>query len=423
MLVSKPKARDIRDGRNQLIFLVPELCRATGLTDGMRKDFAQMKAMAEHTQMDPEKRKTRLLTFPKRLHQSVESVTNLEEFHTDITNQLVTFEGRELKQELMIFGDDKTSQNNNRVDWTNAMKSNQMYRSIPLKRWVYIYPQKNANESREFLNLLREVANGMRYDMAEPKTIELPNDRVQTYEKEIKEIMTKDPKMIVIVVPNNTGDRYSVIKKLTCVGRSIPTQIIVSKTMMKKIGKEANLRSIASKVMIQINCKLGGAPWMINFPMSGCMAIGFDVTHDTKDRGMSYGAFVASFDLKKSVKYFSACSAHRSGEEVSANISVHMVSALKAYSLEHGTLPDRIMFYRDGVGDGQIEYVHKMEVQSALTRIGEIYSKHGEGKFPKFSFIIVNKRLNTRIFLNQGSRVSNPMSGTVVDNTITLPER
>lgn len=153
------------------------------------------------------------------------------------------------------------------------------------------------------------------------------------------------------------------------------------------------------------------------------MAVGFDVTHDTNDRGKSYGAFVASFDLKKSVKYFSACSAHRNGEEISANISVHMVSALQAYSLEHGTLPDRIMFYRDGVGDGQIEYVHKMELQGTLTRIGEVYSNHGDGKFPKFSFIIVNKRLNTRIFLNQGSRVTNPMSGTVVDKTITLPER
>jgi aubergine-like protein len=52
-----------------------------------------------------------------------------------------------------------------------------------------------------------------------------------------------------------------------------------------------------------------------------------------------------------------------------------------------------------------------------------IYNKFGEGRTPKFTFIIVNKRLNTRIFLNRGGRCSNPNSGTVVDNTITLPER
>lgn len=250
MLVSNPKARDIRDGRDRVIFLVPELCRATGLTDSMRKDFAMMKAMAEHTQMDPDRRKFRLLAFTNRLHQSTESVKTLQEFNTDITKQLVTFEGRELPQELMIFGDGKTSQNNNRVDWTNAMKTNQMFHTIPLKRWVLIFPQKNSKESCEFLNLLQDVAKGMKYEMVHPKIIELPNDRLPTYTKEIEQIMSKDPKLIMIVVPNNAGDRYSAIKRLTCVGRSVPTQVIVGKTMMSKPGKEANLRSIATKVMI-----------------------------------------------------------------------------------------------------------------------------------------------------------------------------
>jgi aubergine-like protein len=49
MLVSK--ARDLRAGRDQLLYLVPELCRATGLTEKMRANFQMMKAMAEHTQM------------------------------------------------------------------------------------------------------------------------------------------------------------------------------------------------------------------------------------------------------------------------------------------------------------------------------------------------------------------------------------
>jgi hypothetical protein len=45
LLVSNPKPRDIRAGKSRLILLVPELCRATGITDKMRSNFQLMKQM------------------------------------------------------------------------------------------------------------------------------------------------------------------------------------------------------------------------------------------------------------------------------------------------------------------------------------------------------------------------------------------
>lgn len=47
LLVSKPKASDIRAGRNEPVLLVPELCYTTGLTDLMRSDFSVMKRLGE----------------------------------------------------------------------------------------------------------------------------------------------------------------------------------------------------------------------------------------------------------------------------------------------------------------------------------------------------------------------------------------
>lgn len=161
--------------------------------------------------------------------------------------------------------------------------------------------------------------------------------------------------MVMIVVPNIAADRYAAIKRLTCVNNAIPTQVIVAKTMQPK-GKAgmAGVKSIASKVMIQLNCKLGGAPWMIKFPLKGVMAVGFDVTHDTSDRSKSYGAFVASMDLKETVKYYSAATAHKDGAELSHNIAIHMLAAVKQYRDIHDANPERIFYYRDGVGDGQV---------------------------------------------------------------------
>lgn len=153
------------------------------------------------------------------------------------------------------------------------------------------------------------------------------------------------------------------------------------------------------------------------------MTIGFDVTHDTRDKSNSFGAFVATMDLKQKVEFFSAASSHKNGNEMSEHIELHMVAAMKQFKNTHGALPERIFFYRDGVGDGQIEHVHNIEVNVLENKLKALYDRFAEGRAPKFTFIIISKRINTRIFVNQGSRVSNPVSGTVVDNTITLPER
>jgi len=50
--------------------------------------------------------------------------------------------------------------------------------------------------------------------------------------------------------------------------------------------------------------------------------------------------------------------------------------ALKNYYRVNSTLPDRIIVFRDGVGDGQLETVHEHEVRQLLEcfkRVGEEY--------------------------------------------------
>lgn len=65
------------------------------------------------------------------------------------------------------------------------------------------------------------------------------------------------------------------------------------------------------KVAIQINCKLGGIPWLIEVPISGLMTVGYDVCHDPKDKRASWGALVATMDLKKrNNEFFSAVNRH-----------------------------------------------------------------------------------------------------------------
>lgn len=177
--------------------------------------------------------------------------------------------------------------------------------------------------------------------------------------------------------------------------------------------------SIATKVAIQINCKLGAAAWMIELPLSGLMTIGFDICRSTKDRSRAFAALVATMDMKAEAKYFSTVSQHNSSDELSNDLTISVTKALQEYRKSHGTLPSRILLYRDGVGDGQIRQVFEHEVKVLKERLESIYRSAKIETGPRFAFVVVSKSINTRYF----TRGRNPPPGTIADDVITLPER
>lgn len=199
--------------------------------------------------------------------------------------------------------------------------------------------------------------------------------------------------------------------------RPVPSQVINVRTITPKNPR--GLQSVATKVVIQMNAKLGGAPWGVELPLTGLMTIGFDVCHDTKDKSKSYGAMVATMDLKTNHKFFSAVSAHRNGEELSNEFTLNVVKALMEFRQVQKVLPSKILVFRDGVGEGQTDYVYEHEIQVLRKKLQEVYSSAGiEGGY-RLCFIVVSKRINTRLFW----RGENAKPGTIVDDIITLPER
>jgi len=67
LLVSLTKARERRSGEPEYVYLVPELCRMTGITDEMRGNFTFMRDLGEHTRINPPVRLKRLENFNQRL--------------------------------------------------------------------------------------------------------------------------------------------------------------------------------------------------------------------------------------------------------------------------------------------------------------------------------------------------------------------
>uniref|UniRef100_A0A1A9ZKR2 Piwi domain-containing protein n=1 Tax=Glossina pallidipes TaxID=7398 RepID=A0A1A9ZKR2_GLOPL len=125
------------------------------------------------------------------------------------------------------------------------------------------------------------------------------------------------------------------------------------------------------------------------------------------------------FEKMLSCRYYSTVTQHLKGQELSNEITMNITHTLKAYRDEHGSLPRSILFYRDGVGDGQLHQVFNTEVHHLKKKLDEIYVSAGIPTGCSMAFIIVSKRINTRYFVNK----QNQVPGTVVDDVITLPER
>ncbi|XP_069703667.1 piwi-like protein Siwi isoform X2 [Periplaneta americana] len=401
MLVTMPKQRERRRGQSTPIYLVPELCRMTGLSEVMRTNFTLMKDLADCTRLGPSQRMERLQHFNRRLHSNSLIAAELESWNMKMSENLVTLSGRILPRERVILGV-SNGQDNIKCDagptndWTKALRLTPMLKTLEVESWAVVVPTHLRRDVTQFVTTLRTAAYKMELMLPDATYRELPDDRMANYVEAIDSaILSCNPRLILIVLPNNRLDRYSAIKKKCCVEHAVPTQLILHKNLTSK-----NVMSIATKVAIQMNCKIGGAPWTVEIPLQ---------------RGMSIGALVASLDRPMS-RYFSAVSYHRTGEELSNELSANICKALRKYmEYNKNCLPQRIVVYRDGVGEGQIPYVFQHEVALLKAKLQQIY---GEREC-KMAFIIVTKRINTRLFYNG----NNPLPGTVVDDVITLPER
>ena len=88
---------------------------------------------------------------------------------------------------------------------------------------------------------------------------------------------------LLCVVPKNKKDRYDAIKKRCCIDNPVPSQVVLQKTISRQLG----LMSVANKISIQLNCKMGGEVWGAVIPVSGLMIIGLDTYHGYANKNLS----------------------------------------------------------------------------------------------------------------------------------------
>lgn len=167
LLVSKAKERDLRAGRSDVIYLIPELCRATGMTDSMRADFSLMRELSEFTRLNPEKRVRELEKFNKRVQETPESVAVLNEWNMQLERELMTVPARELPAEPILLGDDQETNATPRGEWM-IRKGSKMYKPVEINRWICIFPESLEHDTESFIRTLKSACAEMSCEIKDP---------------------------------------------------------------------------------------------------------------------------------------------------------------------------------------------------------------------------------------------------------------
>jgi eukaryotic translation initiation factor 2C len=189
-------------------------------------------------------------------------------------------------------------------------------------------------------------------------------------------------------------------------------------------------QSLATNILLKINTKLGGENLIItpnSLPLillnKRTVIIGADVAHPSpSDRlAASVAAVVGNVD-PNCIRHFATVKVQqRYREEIINELDSMVNEILCEYERQNGELPEEVVFYRDGVSEGQFMYVMDFEIR----RIKMSFQSLRVGYNPKLTFIVVQKRHHSRFLPddhNDGvGRGKNIPPGTVVDNVVVHP--
>ncbi|TEA34660.1 hypothetical protein DBR06_SOUSAS23810011, partial [Sousa chinensis] len=410
VLISLLKSKRNDDAEVRMAHLIPELCFLTGLPGEATSDFRLMKAVAEETRLSPLGRQQRLARLADDIQRNKDARFELETWGLHFGCQM-SLTGRVVPSENIII-QDHTCQPVSAADWSKDMRACKILSAQSLNKWLVMCSNRAERVTESFLNCLRRVGRPIGFNVNHPKIIKV-QENPAAFLHAIQKYVDPEVQLVMCILPSNQNSYYDSIKKYLSSDCPVPSQCVLAQTL----NKQGMLMSIATKIALQMTCKLGGELWAVEIPLKSLMVVGIDVCKDAFNQGMVVVGFVASIN-PRITRWFSRCMLQRTTADVADCLKVFMTGALNRWYKHNQGLPGRIIVYRDGVGDGQLRTLIEYEVPQLLSSVTEASSNTS----PKLSVIVVRKKCMPRFLMETGRTLQNPPLGTIVDSGATRPE-
>lgn len=305
------------------------------------------------------------------------------------SSEALQLEGRILPPPTLFFGQNY-EERINRAEWSRPAANKQMLAPIALEKWAIVYNKKTAEQAfRNFKDGIRECAKKIGVPLKPPKTIEIYDDRTDSLIKNLREI-PKDCELVLAIFsgPMRT-DKYSALKKICCIEKPMPSQVILQKTLTKS----KNIQSVLSKVLLQMATKGGGEPWGVKIPpLPGLMVMSI---HEAK----SFTTLVSTVNDTFS-RFSSLVWDHKIKE---GSVRSLFNKAIEAYKSNNGNEnPKSVIIFSNGAVKSEWKEDFPDETDVALIMV-------------KTNTILKMMQLTDW----RKGEYANPPAGTVVDHKVT----
>lgn len=209
--------------------------------------------------------------------------------------------------------------------------------------------------------------------------------------------------LLVLLEDQLNDEQYAAVKSWADTSLGVSTICVTA----EKAHLLNNAQFIAN-LALKINVKMGGRNHILAketldllHPGGPTMVVGADVTHPGQaavKHCPSIAAMVASFD-KSATLYPGSLRLQRSKQERIQNISDMIAERLEVFREKNGSFPANILFYRDGVSEGQFPMVKREELPEIRKGCKLAGSKHDQPDYaPKITLLVCSKRHHTRVF-------------------------
>ncbi|KAH6927757.1 hypothetical protein HPB50_007766 [Hyalomma asiaticum] len=350
----------------------------------------------------------------------------VQEFGLSISNTMMEVRGRILPPPKLQYGG-RTKQQAipNQGVWD--MRGKQFHTGVEIRIWAIacFAPQRTCREDglRNFTQQLQKISNdaGMPI-IGQPCFCKYATgpDQVEPMFRYLKSTF-QGLQLVVVVLPGKTPV-YAEVKRVGDTVLGMATQCVQAKNVNKTSPQTL------SNLCLKINVKLGGInsilvpsirPKVFNEPV---IFLGADVTHPPAgdNKKPSIAAVVGSMDAHPS-RYAATVRVQQHRQEIIQDLASMVKELLIQFYKSTRFKPTRIIFYRDGVSEGQFAQVLHHE----LLAVREACLKLEPDYKPGITFVVVQKRHHTRLFCSdkkeQIGKSGNIPAGTTVDLGITHP--
>ncbi|GBL98789.1 Protein argonaute-2 [Araneus ventricosus] len=335
--------------------------------------------------------------------------------------------GRIINSPVLSYFDNKICDPDTRGVWRIDGKS--FYKaSIDIESWIMLCFSENTPMSAldKFIDIFTRTGKKVGLNFGRLLDVRTFGRR-DTVEKALHDAKQTNAKFAVIVLSRRDNfHNYDEIKFIADYKLSFVTQCIED-TVLGRINEQ-----VAVNICLKINVKLGGVNHILkNKPRifaKPVIILGADAVHSPRGSGCpSIAAVVGSMDALPS-KYKVECRTQENpdGNKISQEIILDIKQMVKNlltafYHSTKGKYPEKIIFFRDGVSEGQFQLVRDREVSEVQKASQEVI-----GTIVPITYIVVQKRhqrrfrpCNPRDGVGRGGNIP---PGTTVDQGITHPD-